>query len=260
MMLRSVLFAFVWFAASKLPTETEGFLGDAAQGRTNQPPHQCRTVSRDRVALVSMTKKGYTAINLPTVEELSTDDFMKQVSHSQKIVDMMTSDDDDDDDSDKVVDLLRAQLGHSDGIRGFFVTYLTMEGEDTPADQQEVPTSLVTAMKEASSKEDELVSLACMNVIMPTGMITMHKDPALSLTSQKTATRGIRVLQSLGRHKPLVKQECEAILAAANANETSAESVDDSKVKYWRSFFAKWGYKEIQRRDIAKAIESVLSA
>ena len=183
------------------------------------------------------------------MKELASDDFMKQVSHTEKIVPMLQSD------SDDVVELLKAQLGHSDGIRGFFVTYLTMAGDNTPADQRDVPSALLTAMKE-SPNGSELVSLACMNVIMPTGMITMHKDETLSQQSQKTAERGVRVLRAI-REKPGVKEECDAILAVASyRKDTQANS---SKIAYWEDFFAKWGYGDIQKRDIAQAVQSVLS-
>jgi len=145
-------------------------------------------------------------------------------------------------------------LGHSDGIRGFFVTYLTIDGDGTPADQPNVPPALLTAMKELPNS-NELISLACMNVIMPTGMITMHKDENLSRQSQMTAERGVRVLRAI-REKSGVKEECEAILAVATNR--SDMPVHASMITYWEDFFAKWGYDDIQKRDIAQAIQSVL--
>ena len=198
--------------------------------------------------------KCYAERSIPTIEELSNDDFMKQVSHSQRILQMLATDPSDQQD-DHVEDLLKAQLSHSDGIRGFFVTYLTADGDGTPADRSEVPTCLVNAMNECSN-EYELVSLACMNVIMPTGMVTMHKDPALSLQSQKTAERGVRVLRSLS-HKAQVREECQAILAVASGDRK--DEVDTSKVAYWEAFFEKWGYEKTQKHDIAKAVRNVLS-
>ena len=201
------------------------------------------------------TMRCWGAQSTPTIKELSTDDFIKQVSHSQKIVQMLVSDPLDGTDDGSLLDLLKAQLSHSDGIRGFFVTYLTADGDDTPADQPQVPASLLTAMDQ-SANEKEIVSLACMNVIMPTGMITMHKDPTLSSQSKKTAERGIRVLRSL-RLKSLVKQQCQAILAVATSS--NADGVDPIKVAYWEAFFEKWGYQDAQKRDIAKAVKRVLS-
>lgn len=187
---------------------------------------------------------------LPSVEELASDPFMKQVSHSEKVVQMLSTD------PDASVELLKAQLGHSDGIRGFFVTYLTMMGDSTPADLPEVPPALLSALQEAAN-EKELVSLACMNVIMPCAMITMHKDEELSQQSQKTAERGVRVLRAL-RDKPIVQEECAAILTVAN-DAGDDKSADPARVAYWEEFFEKWGYKDRQKRDIATSIQSVLS-
>lgn len=79
---------------------------------------------------------------------------MKQVSHASVIVPRMKDDPD-----EKLAEMLAAQFSHSDGIRGFFVTYLTGEGEETPADNERVPESLRYAMQEANQKD--LVPLAC---------------------------------------------------------------------------------------------------
>lgn len=193
------------------------------------------------------------AHNSPTAEELATDGFMKQVSHSEKVVAMLQSADSDD---EEITTLLKAQLGHSEGIRGFFVTYLTMDGDNTPADRPEVAPALMTAMKE-SSNQSELISLACMNVIMPTGMITMHKEETLSRQSQKTAERGQRVLRAI-RSLPGVKEECDAIVAVASDCKDAAHA-DSSKIAYWKEFFDKWGYGDIQRHDIARAVRSVFA-
>jgi hypothetical protein len=66
---------------------------------------------------------------------------------------------------EELVKRLKTQLSHSDGIRGFFVTYLTLEsGADAPADLDEVPLPLVTAMKE--SNQEELIPLACMYLLV----------------------------------------------------------------------------------------------
>ena len=71
-----------------------------------------------------------------------------------------------------------------------------------------------------------------MNVIMPTGMISMHTDPKLSLSSQKTAVRGKKVLASLKtaspNHETEVKEICEAIFTVAT---TTTEESEDEKVQ-----------------------------
>ena len=173
---------------------------------------------------------------------------MKQVSHSEKIVPLLKEEP-----AEDIEERLRAMLSHSDGIRGFFVTYLTVVGDDTPADQSEVPKALVAAMEAADCKD--LIPLACMNVVMPTAMITMHTDPELSQQSQKTAERGVRVLAAL-KGADDVEKQCNAILAVATDRKDEA---DADLVKYWEEFFEKWGYKDIQKRDIEQAIRSVIS-
>jgi hypothetical protein len=176
---------------------------------------------------------------------------MKQVSHSEKLVPLLKKDSEVLE-QEEVISRLKAQLSHSDGIRGFFVTYLTGVGDDTPADQSSVPPALVAAMEEADLSD--LIPLACMNVVMPTGMITMHQDPELSQQSKKTADRGARLLAAM-KTEARVEKTCNAILAVATG---SQGEVDDDSFHYWTSFFEKWGYKEAQRRDIATAIRAVL--
>jgi len=61
-----------------------------------------RRFSNDAFAVTLVLRD---ALRNPTEEELASDDFMKQVSHSEKIVNMLQSD------SDNVVELLKAQLG-----------------------------------------------------------------------------------------------------------------------------------------------------
>lgn len=95
---------------------------------------------------------------------------MKQVGYAAEIVSLLEKNhNDDDDDYEKVTELLKAQLSHSDGIRGFFVTYLTAGsggggGSATVTDVGDdnsdgIPTSLVDAMNAVES--DELIPLVC---------------------------------------------------------------------------------------------------
>lgn len=88
---------------------------------------------------------------------------MKQVSHAEKLVEMLQQNTVEDtnkkEDENELLDqLITAQLSHSDGIRGFFVTYLTSESSPV-ADQPTVPPSLLNAMKQVDPTE--LVPLAC---------------------------------------------------------------------------------------------------
>jgi hypothetical protein len=202
--------------------------------------------------------------------QLSSDPFIKQVSHADFIVNVLLPEDNDRQ-TDVVLKRLRAQLSHSDGIRGFMVTYLTSSAE-TEENATAIPKALMTVMKEIISsgeeliqKRDDLISLACMNVIMPTGMVTMHDDPNLSKQSRATAQNAITLLKALyqecsGDEKQLIQLQLESILQVAKSDFGDKVSVGDNGVViYWKSFFEKWGYKEQQRIDIATAVEQILA-
>jgi len=200
-------------------------------------------------------------VRLPTMEQLSSDSFMKQISYASEAIVPLLSDVDRD---DETTDLLSAQLSHSDGIRGFFVSYLTGGGGDddgvtTAADDDVVPAPLREAM--AAVDAEELVPLACMNVIMPTAMVTMHEDPELSASSARTAERGAKVLGALletnESHAAVVRNNCAAILAVANgeAGRDADDDDDDQELlRYWSEFCDKWGYGPKQLEDIAGAV------
>ena len=73
--------------------------------------------------------------------------------------------------------LLTAQLSHSDGIRGFFVQYLTGGGggggddKSSAADKPTVPEVLQKAMSKVDA--DELIPLACKSNIVMAGCLEM---------------------------------------------------------------------------------------
>lgn len=91
--------------------------------------------------------------DIPTVEQLSKDAFMQQVAHADALVHLL----DENEDNEELGKLLKAQLSHSDGIRGFFVKYLT--GDESPADKPSVPAVLQEAMSQVDA--NELIPLAC---------------------------------------------------------------------------------------------------
>ena len=137
-------------------------------------------------------------------------------------------------DEANITQLIKAQLSHSDGIRGFFVSYLTGVSDDSDettisaADSDTVPKPLRDAMNDVDNM-DELISLACMNVIMPVGMTTMHEDPDLAKSSEMTANRGKKVLQVL-LDKNGTRVQCEAIRNVAMGRIESREDDTDIKV------------------------------
>lgn len=104
---------------------------------------------------------------------------MAQVSYAADLVSQLTTNDTAE---EELTERLAAQLSHSDGIRGFFVTYLTGEGGDTPADLDSVPTPLATALKQANPHE--LIPLACkndMNSICFVGYVMLYSYERISI-------------------------------------------------------------------------------
>lgn len=237
-------------AASRRP----GFVPASSLGRISSPHNGHRPAS----SLESTSSADGAALppNLPTMEQLSSDPFMKQMSHAAEIIPFLGGGDGGNDAARdrSLSELLVAQLSHSDGIRGFFVSYLTGDGT-TAADADDVPAQLREAMAGVDSKE--LVPLACMNLIMPTGMVTMHEDPELSASSARTAERGARVLGALLEtdSRAAVRENCAAVFAVASGKAgIDAGGAKNDKVVYWSEFCDKWGYGPEQLKDIAGAV------
>lgn len=214
----------------------------------------------------------------PTIEQLQSDPFMKQVGYAEFVVGLIQEDAGRG--TDVLMRRLNAQLSHPDGIRGFMVTYLARVVDDeTDDDTLSIPESLIKAiLGQIEPKHDgnELLALMCMNVIMPTAMVTMHKDEELSLQSKITAQRATALLQSVLRDSSInddsnnsirtaITEQCQAILKVCNMDENDgavskgASNDEATTVKYWSDFFEKWGYQEKQKSDIENAVLTVLS-
>lgn len=187
---------------------------------------------------------------LPSIDDLRSDGFMKQVGHASELVEMIGSDDME---QSKLTDMIKVQLSHSDGIRAFFANYLTKA--DGPADLEQVP-ALVNAAMMSIDDQSDLVAISCMNVIMPIAMSTIHKQAELQINSHKTAVRALKILVALN-YNPEVERNCKAIHAAATENKNIDS--EPSLVEYWTKFFDRYGYQEQQRSDIADAMKAFLS-
>ena len=199
-------------------------------------------------------------ISVPTEEQLEKDSFMKQLSHASQLVSML-QDEHDTKEEDRLGELLKAQLSHSDGIRGFFATYLTWDNEEgqqqlAAADIDDIPQPLAKAME--ATDPSILVPLACMNVVMPTAMSTMHQDPDLQSSAELTARRGSRILSFLAKndHDSLVAINCNAIIEATSVSNLN-DTTPNERVEYWVNFFNNYGYETQQRQDIMKAIKNI---
>ena len=104
--------------------------------------------------------------------QLSNDPFMKQVQYGSQLVSLITNTNKNPNDDgsnnantdETIVSSLIAQLSHSDGIRGFMVSFLTREsenGNDQEEDSEEIiPSPLLEALSQVNNSED-LASLAC---------------------------------------------------------------------------------------------------
>ncbi|KAL9185761.1 hypothetical protein ACHAXT_003538 [Thalassiosira profunda] len=184
---------------------------------------------------------------LPTASDVSTDDFMKQLGHASQIIPLLHPEGGEsisDEDSAAMLEVLSRQLGNSDGIRGFFAVYLTSPESLTA---EEVPEVLAEAVRSADAKI--LVPLACMNVLMPTAMTSIHQDAELKECAAKTAANGTKILRLLKGNEDVVNN-CRAILSVCHgADEGSAELRE-----YWEKFFGNYNYEDEQRKDIALAV------
>jgi len=164
-----------------------------------------------------------TLLSLPTLDQVTSDPFMKQVEYGFQLTQCLERQSSDIPEA-KVEELLSAQLKHKNGIRGFFVSYLTNDTEDSG--DFKVPNVLSRAMLGAN--EGDLVSLACMNVIMPTATASMHDDPLLAKSSRMTAERGTKVLLSLFEDIEAVRINCLAILCASCSLQGDENSLEES--------------------------------
>lgn len=174
-------------------------------------------------------------------------------------------------------ELLTAQLSHQDGIRGFFVAYLTGEG-DTTADMEQVPALLQDAMKQ--SNLEHLTYSLCMNLIVPTAMIYVHDKEYTASTMTKSsssssvyksplaqnsaivATRTKRIMSTLKGSINMVKN-WEAIIVAANKNSTTQlpfETPQSSKlVQFWEGVFDLCDYSIEQKQRIVDEFMDITS-
>ena len=184
---------------------------------------------------------------LPTTAQVSTDDFMKQLGHASQIIPVLHPEDGSspsEEESAALLEVLEKQFAHSDGIRGFFAVYLTSPESLT---MDEVPSVLAEAVRGADMKV--MVPLACMNVIMPTAMTSIHEDPELKDCAKKTADNGLKILRLLKGESDVVNN-CKAIYQVAS---DQVEGGDDS-IEYWNKFFINYKYGPEQKADISSVI------
>ncbi|KAL7552030.1 hypothetical protein ACHAWF_015241 [Thalassiosira exigua] len=171
---------------------------------------------------------------------------MKQLGHASQIIPELVRDDLSEGEYDELLDVLTRQFSHSDGVRGFFAVYLTSP-ESLAVDG--VPTVLAEAARSADA--EIIVPLACMNVVMPTAMTSVHRDEDLKECASKTASNGKKILRLL-KESDDVAQNCREI---SNVCKGEFDGSDlNNSLQYWKKFFENYKYGGQQKDDISLAI------
>lgn len=129
------------------------------------------------------------------------------------------------------------------GVRGFFVTFLT--GDSPLAD--DLPPALVQGFVLAI---DSISSILVKNLAMSTGMMLTHDrngDDIQKAGSHKVQQRSLRLIQVLlDFGLPVLQQHCEELL---NSLKTGTGS--------YQSFLDRWGYDDEQRQAMQTILEMV---
>eukprot|EP00933_Yihiella_yeosuensis_P054555 TRINITY_DN5301_c3_g1_i1.p1 TRINITY_DN5301_c3_g1~~TRINITY_DN5301_c3_g1_i1.p1 ORF type:complete len:278 (+),score=60.01 TRINITY_DN5301_c3_g1_i1:141-974(+) len=161
--------------------------------------------------------------------------------------------------SDELQSRLAAMLGHSDGARGFFVTYLTDPKLKTVADAPEgIPQIIQTALQ--NSNADVVSPLAVMNLAMSTATGLSHKakgDVEKAANSELTARRSAKVLEVL------LSSGSDAQMAAATRKKLEAARAaadDESSDKEWTAFYSRWGYNDEQMEAVRSVLDTALAS
>lgn len=162
---------------------------------------------------------------------------------------------------DALSDRLHAMLSHADGVRGFFVTYLTDPTLESIADAPNGLSPLVVSELRRSNPA-MVAPLAVMNVMMPSATALAHEasgNAAAAAGSLLTQARAARVLEALlsdPEAGPPTRSKLEA--ARAGAERFSAAAAIDSGDE-WDAFFRRWSYDATQMAAVREALDEVLS-
>lgn len=154
---------------------------------------------------------------------------------------------------------LAAMLEHSDGVRGFFVTYLTDPTFEAIADSPEgLPAAISSAL--CASNPEVVAPLAVMNLAMPTATALRHESEGNSkaaAASALTARRAARVLEVLtspdAASGPATRATLEAALHAAEKDKEDSDP-------QWTSFYSRWKYDEEQMTAIRASLDAALTS
>jgi hypothetical protein len=150
--------------------------------------------------------------------------------------------------------LLDALFATSDGVRGFFVNYLTDPSLSKP-DEPQPPTVLTDAMRKAPAQM--LSELMVMNVVMPSATSMSHLrngDASAAEGSRLTARRASALVSCAGLEQ--VRSDMLAVLAVCEGN-GPCSAVSEERLLFWGEFCDRWQYDEQQRQVIAMVMKAL---
>jgi hypothetical protein len=224
--------------------------GPAASAGTGKPAPQHAEAAKAQMRQMQMPQAPNDPLEW-SLDQVRGASFMESASYAGSLCRALENGQQGEERSER----LRAMLSHSDGARGFFVTYLTDPTLKTIADALDgLPMVVSDALK--ASDMSTVAPLAVMNVAMPTATALSHKasgDEKSAQNSARTARRGGQVLQLLAADSvtgPIVTEKLKACLLAVETWPEDGDEVD----KEWASFLRRWKYDDAQVAAIREAL------
>ncbi|KAG8470674.1 hypothetical protein KFE25_009095 [Diacronema lutheri] len=189
-------------------------------------------------------------IPLPSLEECQGVDFRNVVATiAQPICQGLERED------PAVAPLLGELFRTSDGVRGFFVNYLT-DPSLTKPDSASPPAALLNALNGAENK-GMISELMVMNVVMPSATSMAHLrngDEDAAVGSRLTARRASALLSS-ATIEP-ARADMLAVLAVCEG-QGPCSTVTEERLNFWGTFCNRWQYDEQQRQMIAMVMRAL---
>jgi len=189
-----------------------------------------------------------------SVDDVRAADFMGSASYAGSLCRALEQGAD----GEEYQQRLSAMLGHGDGARGFFVTYLTDPALTRIADAPEGIAPVVASALRGADLE-VVAPLAIMNLAMPTATALAHAakgDEAAAARSALTARRGLRVLQLLASDAEAGAPVREQLRRAREAaDETPGAGADGGE---WHQFYKRWKYGDEQMAAVRSVLDDAL--
>jgi len=168
-------------------------------------------IKRSSFQLTHRTK--FSASKLPDIERILKAPFMEQVKIGGLVTQALELPPNEADST--LPQVLSAQLSTSDGIRGFFVSYLTLDASPTPP-----PPLLASTISNLSGSTEHIIDLSLMNVIMPASQSFHFKREAANekeaATEEEVAMEGSN--ESMARTSALTCARGKEIMKVSDSN------------------------------------------